>query len=183
MITIAIFSKIIPKWKGLRGGSEFPSNLLSWRSNFPQGEHLSSFLPIFNYLSDNWFSSISKTVTKMFVFQGQKMYPNSHPCLVCICQEGRSEIVHQYICVIIISFGPSKELLINHPIDNWYQQYSGWTGQLEAPMCQPIDCGLQLAGDKVALSHLQLFTLIPNVCEFEVISKRTDMTIRFPITR
>ena len=181
MITIAIFSKIIPKWKGLRGGSEFPSNLLSWRSNFPQGEHLSSFLPIFNYLSDKWFSSISKTVTKMFVFQGQKMYPNSHPCLVCICQEGRSETVHQYVWSSFHKDHPKNcWLTIQLTID---QQYSGWTGQLEAPMCQPIDCGLQLAGDKVALSHLQLFTLIPNVCEFEVISKRTDMTIRFPITR
>ena len=67
IITIAIISTIIAKWKGVRGGSEFPSNLLSWRSNFPQGEHLSSFLTIFNHLSENWFSSISNTVTKMFV--------------------------------------------------------------------------------------------------------------------
>ena len=28
-------------------------------------------------------------------------------------------------------------------------EWSGWTGHLEAPMCQPIDCGLQLDGDKV----------------------------------
>jgi len=57
--------------------------------------------------------------------KGQKMYPNSHPCLVCICQEG-------------------------------------WTGQLEAPMCQPIDCGLQLAGDKVLRGCTPIHS--PNSC-------------------
>jgi len=57
--------------------------------------------------------------------KGQKIYPNSHPCLVCICQEG-------------------------------------WTGNFEAPMCQPIDCGLQLDGDKVMQGCTPVYS--PNSC-------------------